>query len=60
MNNERKIEMHSFIQQVFINDDFSEMCSFKQQTYVQDTVPAQRERQRCVRERSVLKRFTIQ
>lgn len=32
MNNERKIEMHSFIQQGFISDDFSEMYSFKQQT----------------------------
>lgn len=60
MNNERKIEMHSFIQQGFISDDFSEMYSFKQQTYVRDIVLAQWERQRCVRERSVLKRFTIQ
>lgn len=32
MNNERKIEMHSFIQQGFISNDFSEMYSFKQQT----------------------------
>lgn len=58
MNNERKREMYSFIW-VYISDDISEMYSLKQQIYVWDVGLAQWERQRCVRERAVLKKFTI-